>query len=128
MNTKTYIAMRDMWARGLTVDEIADAVGMTRHAAFAMMKRDRAAFPRRRHHIDWWRRRLAEVERLPSRQAAARLGCSYETVWSFEKFVKTPASNVIPSRRLCFSPIDDASMTIALQPAPIISRIAFWIS
>ena len=65
MNTKTYIAMREMWARGLTVDEIADAVGMTRHAAFAMMRRDRAAFPRRRHHIDWWRRRLAEVERLP---------------------------------------------------------------
>ena len=87
MNTKTYIAMRDMWARGLTVDEIADAVGMTRHAAFAMMKRDRAAFPRRRHHIDWWRARLKEVERLPSRQAAARLGCSYETVCRWRRLI-----------------------------------------
>ena len=34
-------------------------------------------------------------------------------------------TKVIPARRWCLSPIDDASITMALQPALIISRIAF---
>lgn len=87
MNTRTYLAMREMWARGLTVDEIAEAVGMSRWTAFSMMKRDRAAFPRRRHHADWWRARLEEVSRLPSRQAAAKLGCSHETVCRWRRLL-----------------------------------------
>ena len=47
------------------------------------------------------------------------------TYLSSEKFVNTATSKHIPARRLCFSPIDDASITIALHPAFIISRIAF---
>lgn len=69
-----------MWARGISSREMARTFGINEQTMWTFIRRHRQLFPNRRHHADWWRGRLAEVEGLPSRQAAARLGCSYEAV------------------------------------------------
>lgn len=80
MRTGELMAISASWRAGLPVSEIAEAHGINEWTLWTFIRRHRQLFPNRRHHADWWRGRLAEVEGLPSRQAAARLGCSYEAV------------------------------------------------
>lgn len=80
MTTKMLKLLAEMWRRGMTSAEMARAAGINEWTMWTYIRRHRSLFPNRKHHADWWRERLAEVEGLPSRQAAARLGCSYEAV------------------------------------------------
>lgn len=80
LTTSRVSFMSALWSAGCSIDEIAEAMGISRWTIVSYMKRYRDVFPNRKHHADWWRERLGKVEGMSSRQAAARLGCSYEAV------------------------------------------------
>lgn len=85
MTTKTLKALSEMWARGMPPKEMAHTFGINEWTLWTYIRRHRDQFPHRRHHADWWRERLASVEGLSSRDAALRLGCSYETVCEWRR-------------------------------------------
>lgn len=85
MTTKTLKALSEMWNRGIPPKEMAYAFGINEWTLWTYIRRHRDLFPHRRHHGDWWKQALASVEGLPSREAAARLGCSYETVCKWRR-------------------------------------------
>lgn len=87
MTTKTLKAAADMWNRGIPPKEIAHTFGMSEWTLWTYIRRHRDLFPNRRHHSEWWGQALASVEGLSSREAAARLGCSYETVCRWRRLL-----------------------------------------
>ena len=85
MRTGELMAISASWRAGLPVSEIAEAHGINEWTLWTFIRRHRDLFPNRRHHAEWWRERLAEFEGVPSSKAAAKIGCSYETVHNWRR-------------------------------------------
>lgn len=85
MTTKTLKALSEMWARGIPPKEMAHAFGINEWTLWTYIRRHRDLFPHRRHHADWWRGRLAEVEGMAPTHAARRLGVSETTVCAWRR-------------------------------------------
>ena len=80
MTTGKLEQLRAMWDAGWMIADMAETAGMPYNSVWTVIERNRGKFPHRRHHIGWWRARLARLDGLTSAQAAARLGCSMTTV------------------------------------------------
>lgn len=80
ITTKELDAMRYMWGRGLTVAEIAEALGRSKRGVWEYIRRHRDLFPMRRHNIGWWKERLYPYRFMTAGKAARALGVSESCV------------------------------------------------